>query len=593
MARTELPRLNPGRDALPCVPDLSPNRPSADRAPDCHTAHAPRLVFLKTTELRSKTEMRTLQPETGHYQSLSHLGQRLVVGRGNGVRQAGGRDAIRRFFTDTRIVVFALSTLLLSVLCTCAAPVLALPTDAPTRTAWRESLRLEGSGDFAQAASLLAFLPRTYAIEFRLGWLHYLATNHVAAIAHYRAAIAVAPQSLEARLAILLPLLAHARFAEAETTARAILHDHPHNHPATLRLAIALRHQGKLSEARRVLLRALPSHPSDPALLNELGHVHAAQNNLPAARDFFTQAYSLDPDNDPAFAQLTNPQLFRDLAESTGPFSRPAPPPRPPSTLRLDLSAYGGYLAYQRTVLKRHATLFGASGFLSHDPAHVFEGGFDHIDIARRFLPRLRQTDATFAYANYFIPGLKLRLGGHYVATEDAPTDGGWSLFGSADYFFSQRILAGAQVAYTRFSDFSPRLEIVQFTPRISATLWRDLDRSLSADLRAHWIHLGEKVPAGRTDFFSLEPRLTLTWERCTLGLFGWAGNQAFALRNDGYMLFNLAERHLAGFGGDLRYAFTPRAALALRYAREEFRELGASNTAAANSFLGTLAVSF
>lgn len=496
---------------------------------------------------------------------------------------ASSRRRLRRFCAGV--------VLLLSILSTAAAP--AVPTDAPTRTAWRESLRLESTGDFVQAGALLTPLPRSYAVDFRLGWLHYLATNHAVAITHYRAALAAAPHSLEARLAILLPLLAHARFADAETTARAILHDHRHNHPATLRLAIALRLQGNLAEARRVLLRALPAHPSDPALLNELGHVHAAQKNLPAARDFYTQAFSLDPDNDPAFAQLTNPQLFRDLAESTGPFARPAPPPRPPSTLRLDLSTYGGYLAYQRAALKRHATLFGASGVLSHDPARVFEGGVDHIDIARRFLPHLRQTDATFAYANYFIPGLKLRLGGHYVATDDAPTDGGWSLFGSADYFFPQRFLAGAQLAYTRFTDFSPRLEIVQLTPRLSATLWRDLDRSLSADLRAHWIHLGEKVTAGRTDFFSIEPRLTLTWERCTLGLFGWAGNQSFALRNDGYTLFNLAERHLAGFGGDLRYALTPRAALALRYAREEFRELGAANTAAANSFLGTLAVSF
>ena len=485
----------------------------------------------------------------------------------------------------------AVGFVLLSMLSAVAAP--SLPTDAPTRTAFRESFRLENTGEFAQAAALLTPLPRTYAVDFRLGWLHYLATNHATAITHYRAALTAAPQSLESRLAILLPLLAHSRFAEAETAARAILRDHPHNHPATLRLAIALRQQGKLAEARRVLLRALPAHPSDPALLNELGHVHAAQKNLPAARDFYTQAFSLDPDNEPAFAQLTNPQLFRDLVESTGPFARPAPPPRPPSTLRLNFSPYGGYLAYQRTALKRHATLLGASGMLAHDPAHVFEGGIDHIDIARRFLPHLRQTDATFAYANYFIPGLKLRLGGHYVATDDDLTDGGWSLFGSAEYLFPQRFVAGAQLAYTSFPDFSPRMEIVQFTPRLSATLWRDLDRSLSADLRAHWIHLGEKVTAGRTDFFSVEPRLTLTWERCTLGLFGWAGNQAFALRNDGYTLFNLAERHLAGFGGDLRIAFTPRAALALRYAREEFRELGASNTAAANSFLGTIAVNF
>ena len=471
-----------------------------------------------------------------------------------------------------------------------------IPTDANTRTAWRDSLRLEAVGDFAQAAALLTTPPSSYALELRLGRLYYLATNHPASITHYRAALTLAPSSLEARLALLLPLLAHGRYAEAESLARAILREHPHHHPATLRLAIALRWQGKLSEARRVLLRALPAHPSDPALLNELGHVHAAQNQLPAARDFYSQAFSLDPDNDPAFAQLTNPQLFRDLAETTGPTANPMPPPpppRPPSTLRLDLSAYGGYLAYQRTAIKRHATLFGFSGFLSSDPAHVFEAGVDHIDIARDILPRLRQTDATFAYANYFLPNLKLRLGGHFVASDDAATHAGWSIFGGAEYLFGQRALAGAQLAVTRFPDFTPRLEVVQLTPRLAATLWRDLDRTLAADLRAHWIHLGDKALAGRTDFFSLEPRLVLAWDPWRLGIFGWTGTQSFALRNDGYTLFNLAERHTAGYGGDLRYTLNPRTAFTLRYAREEFRELGATNTAAANSFLGTLAFSF
>ncbi len=494
-------------------------------------------------------------------------------------------------FSPSPLLAFSLSLLLAFTTAAAVAPDPGLPATDAARAAWRDSLRLEATGKFTAAATTLAPLPRSYAVHLRLGWLHYLATNHVAAIQHYRAAIALAPQSLEARLGLLEPLLAHAQFADAEATARALLDQHPRNLPAILRRAVALRRQGKLRAAHSVLFHALPHFPSDSALLTELGLVAAEQKNLPAARGYFNEAATVNPDNDTAFAYLFSPTLFRDLAATTGPNAPPVPRLR--ATTRLGVSAYGGYLAYERAVLKRHAVLAGASGFLTVNPAHAFEGGVDRIDITRNFLPHLRQTDATFAYANNSFAGIKLRLGGHFVASDDAPTDGAWAVFGSADFLLTQNLQAGAQLSHTRFADYAPALDVWHLTPRLATTLWREPDWTLGLDTRAHWIHLSTLANAGRRDFFSVEPRLVFTTPRWAVGTFFWAGAQSFALRADGYTLFNLAERHTAGFGGDARYALTPRTAFALRYAREEFRELGAGNSAAANSFLGTFALTF
>ena len=525
------------------------------------------------------------------------------VPRASDPRRAGARrseDALELYALLPRrlpvslapLLAFSLSLLLaFTASAATAAPDPGLPATDSARAAWRDSLRLEATGKFSDAATTLAPLPRTYAVHLRLGWLHYLATNHVTAIEHYRAAIAAAPQSLEARLGLLEPLLAHSQFSDAETTARAILEQHPRNLPAILRLAVALRRQGKLRAAHSVLFHALPQFPSDSALLTELGLVAAEQKNLPAARGYFKEAATVNPDNDTAFSYLFSPTLFRDLAATTGPNAPPVP--RLPSVTHLSVSVYGGYLAYERTALKRHAILSGAAGFLTVNPAHALEGGVDHIDITRNFLPHLRQTDATFAYANNFFAGIKLRLGGHFVASDDAPTDGAWAVFGSADFLLTQNLQAGAQLSHTRFADYTPALDVWHFTPRLATTLWREPDWTLGLDTRAHWIHLSTVANAGRRDFFSVEPRLVFTTPRWAVGAFAWAGAQAFALRADGYTLFNLAERHTAGFGGDARFTFTPRTALALRYAREEFRELGARNGAAANTFLGTLAVTF
>jgi hypothetical protein len=353
---------------------------------------------------------------------------------------------------------------------------------------------------------------------------------------------------------------------------------------------VALRSQKKFGDAEQLLARTLEHYPGDPALLTELGLAQAAQMKLPEARAAFENALTLDPANDLAFAQFTDPINFSDLAASTGPFSRrvaiaPAPAPR------VDASAYGGFLSYERSATKRQATLSGASVFLSVTPTDFFEAGFDHIDISRRNLPHLAQSDITLALSHVASERWRLRLGGHVVTTDDPPTDGGWALFGSADYFVPQRWSAGAHASFTRFPGAPNHLEIFQLSPRVTATLARGRDWNLAAELHGHWIHLGESV-AGRSELFSAEARVALGWQRWTFTGFGWTGEQSFALRG-GYTLFNLPEKHLRGYGGEVRCELDRRWSVAARYAREEFRESGASATAAGNTLLGTLGFSF
>lgn len=68
-------------------------------------------------------------------------------------------------------------------------------------------------------------------------------------------------------------------------------------------LGTALRRQGKLPEAREVLLAQLAAYPEDFDLLFNLGLV-AAENDAPSARRYFRQALDQRPGDEGVMAQL-------------------------------------------------------------------------------------------------------------------------------------------------------------------------------------------------------------------------------------------------------------------------------------------------
>ena len=185
---------------------------------------------------------------------------------------------------------------------------------------------------------------------------------------------------------------------------------------------------------------------------------------------------------------------------------------------------------------------------------------------------------------------LKLRLGGHLITSEDPFTDQGWVAFGGAEYFGSSRWAAGVDGYFTKYPKFQEPLEVVQLAPHLGLTLWHGAHHTWQNDLRGYWIHLNQDT-FGQRDCFSLEDRLSLNWRRCTFSAFGWAGEQLFAVRNDGFALFNLGEKHKAGYGAEARYAFSDRLALTLRASREHFRDLAITPNAWSDLYLVMLSV--
>lgn len=140
--------------------------------------------------------------------------------------------------------------------------------NADDANVFQASYDQEASGQNHEALATLDKLSAegnaSYVAQLRRGWLQYRLGRYLPAIASYDKAIAVAPKAIEARLGILLPLMAEKQWPALERVAREILALDANNYLASLRLAFALYNQGKLAESRAIYQKLVDGYPSDP-----------------------------------------------------------------------------------------------------------------------------------------------------------------------------------------------------------------------------------------------------------------------------------------------------------------------------------------
>ncbi len=460
-----------------------------------------------------------------------------------------------------------------------ASPAEPAATDA-VREALARSYEHENAKRYSQAIESLKPVVdqpgQEYLVNLRLGWLHYLNGDYENADRYYRKAVEAAPQSTEPRVGYLLPLLAQQRYAEAEKVARRVIELDPANYYANLRLAHALRRQGRLAEAEQVAKKMLQLQPTDVSLLSELALVHVAQGRKGEARAAFEQILTLSPTNSLARQQLGLPETPPELPEETPPAE---------SSVGVELSAvdecrptvtalapYYAYLDYGHESIKDCGSIWGIYGSLS--AVNSLEADYEYTDILFRDGWRLEQHDWT-AVASYLeVPNWKLRLGGHTIANNDPLSNGAWVVIAGAHFYQAARWDVGADAYFTRYDGQPTNKSITQFVPHLGLQQPVDDDCSLRMDVRGCYINTDSEIwDTGREDFYSLEARVGLDRDWLGLAFFGWTGEQAFAVRQDGFVVFNLNELHTGGYGGELRCLVAPRSQLTVRIADEYYSQ--------------------
>jgi cytochrome c-type biogenesis protein CcmH/NrfG len=182
------------------------------------------------------------------------------------------------------------------------------PIKTPSARAWQASYAAEADGKFEDALNALTELgfPQrdSYLASYRRGWLLYRLGHYAESAAAYDKATAIAPNSIEARVAMLVPLMALSKWDDVAAVAAQVLKFDPQNYLAMQRLAFAKFSTQHFPEAEQIYRRLVELYPSDIELRSCLAWATLRMGKLKEAAALFSQVLDVKADHVSAGAGL-------------------------------------------------------------------------------------------------------------------------------------------------------------------------------------------------------------------------------------------------------------------------------------------------
>jgi protein O-GlcNAc transferase len=182
------------------------------------------------------------------------------------------------------------------------------PSKSASARAWQASYAAEAAGNFEEALNALTQLSapqrETYLANYRRGWLLYRLGHHAESAAAYGAASAIEPASIEARVAMLVPLMALSKWNDVVAVAQEVLKRDPENYLAMQRLAFAKFSTQHFPEAETLYRHLAKLYPSDIELRSSLAWAILRMGKLKEAAALFNTVLEVSPTHVSATAGL-------------------------------------------------------------------------------------------------------------------------------------------------------------------------------------------------------------------------------------------------------------------------------------------------
>ena len=246
---------------------------------------------------------------------------------------------------------------------------------------------------------------------------------------------------------------------------------------------------------------------------------------------------------------------------------------------------YGTYLNYNNSKYKKDG--YSTTGYLSlGDGIHnSFQIGveYTHINYKHNY-PDLDQEDFTFTYSNtnQLLKNHTFTFGLHYINSDDDLTDGGYTLFFDGTYFkyspvypYSFKWNAGIGLYYSRYTNLTD-FNVYQVNPHTTVKLFSDYRRgALYTDITGYYIHVtdSDKLYMDKSNYYSLDVDLRYYYGGYDFKIGGWVGQQAFAVKNGGFVVYNLKEKYKGGAYAEIGYTFKNGFRVSLNLSVNRFSE--------------------
>jgi tetratricopeptide (TPR) repeat protein len=163
--------------------------------------------------------------------------------------------------------------------------------------AFSESYKQEALGKSDAAIGMMKAIydEKSYEINLRMGWLHYLAGKYQDATSYYQKASDVLPASVEAKLGNVLPLAAMEKWDQVEKLYLEILAIDPHHSISNYRLGLIHYNKGKYDVATKYFQKVTDLYPFDYDGLHMLAWSYFKQGKMREAKVLFQKALLVRP----------------------------------------------------------------------------------------------------------------------------------------------------------------------------------------------------------------------------------------------------------------------------------------------------------
>ena len=166
---------------------------------------------------------------------------------------------------------------------------------------YQQSYEEEAKGNYQEAILVLVQASRagdnSYLYHLRLGWLQYLGTKYTDSVNSYRKAVILNKDSVEAKLGLMLPLLAQGKWSDAEKVAKEILSLEPLSYLANSRLAYIYYNLKQYKDAEASYRKVLSHYPGDIEMQTGLAWSLLKQDKKEAAEKAFGEILRYVPNH--------------------------------------------------------------------------------------------------------------------------------------------------------------------------------------------------------------------------------------------------------------------------------------------------------
>ncbi len=262
---------------------------------------------------------------------------------------------------------------------------------------------------------------------------------------------------------------------------------------------------------------------------------------------------------------------------------------------RFDTVLYSGGIQYENSI-RDSGIMTGIYFYIGAGLEHSLEGELDYTYIKYLNQPDLNQYDISFLYTNYSLINRKFRLGYHRIFTDDKNTDMGSIFTFGYEYYVPYRYAYGFDLNYSFYPEYTTDkkgLSVFQITPNLSYSFGDYYSYgSFTTGIKGYIIKLSNNTGFGK-DFYSIEGDLKYFYRNVVLGFSIWDGEQSFAVKKHGFIVYNLSEKYIGGYSLFFRYLLNNRTSFTGRYGETDFKESGSIYKSKGKIFLITVGTTF